>query len=63
MKKTIYMVMTLCKKVQVKNVFTDEYEDIPVSGIYGYAPVFETKEEAEKYADGLELLQIEINEE
>lgn len=44
--KILYAVECLKKDVKVTDAFKNSYV-LPVHGVYGFIPVFETKEEAE----------------
>ena len=63
MSDTLYVVMSLHKKapVRVLNCEPPLTDDLPLrfaDGMVGILPVFDNKDDAEKYADGSEILEI-----
>lgn len=60
-KKTLYMVMRLNHNVRL-TMPDGEQKVVEIGGIYGFVPVYETKEEAEgETKDGLfPIIEVEI---
>lgn len=55
--------MTAKALVRVKNCYPEMIEEIKLNfaeGMIGVLPVFETREQAEKFADGAEIFEIEL---
>ena len=60
----MYLVMALKEKskVKIKNCHPPHEEDISLSfadGMVGVMPVFDTYEAAEKWADGIQIIEVE----
>ena len=61
----MYLVMTLNRKQRARVANSDIEADISISwahGMVGAIPVFETREDAEKYANGANIIEIGADE-
>lgn len=57
-----YAVLKLMERVEVTNPLTGEVEEVPIGGIDGFIPVFDTEEKAlEASCDGkYDIFQIKL---